>query len=250
MKTALVLSGGGMFGAYQAGAWKVLSREFAPDMVVGVSVGALNGWYIASGASADELERHWLDPASADLMAYRKPRVPWSLFDPRPLQIRANFLVDNHQPRVDFGLVLLQLPRLRPKLFHHSEVTGRHLVATCSIPGGFPPVRIGSALYCDGGLLTPTPIWAAAAMGATRVIAVNCSRFIPPSVVGMMMKGACWWNRNSAPPSAGGIEVVMITPKDAFGKMADGAVWRRENIRRWIEMGEADAVAALRAVPG
>ena len=153
MKTALVLSGGGMFGAYQAGAWKALSREFAPDMVVGVSVGALNGWYIASGASADDLERHWLDPASGGLMAHRTPRLPWSIFDPRPLEMRAKFLVENYKPRVDFGVVLLQLPRLRPKLVRNSEITWRHLVATCSVPGGFPPVRIGGALYCDGGLL-------------------------------------------------------------------------------------------------
>ena len=62
IKTALVLSGGGMFGAYQAGAWKALSREISPDMVVGASVGALNGWLIASGVAAEELEQRWLDP--------------------------------------------------------------------------------------------------------------------------------------------------------------------------------------------
>jgi len=247
MKTALVLSGGGMFGAYQAGAWKALSREFAPDMVVGVSVGALNGWYIASGASADDLERHWLDPVSAGLMAYRTPLLPWSIFDPRPLEMRAKFLVENYKPRVDFGVVLLQLPRLQPKLVRDGEIGWRHLVATCSIPAVFPPVRIGGAFYCDGGLLEPTPIWAAAAMGATRVVAVNCSRFIPPWVVGMMMKGVCRWSRNSA-PAASGVEVVMISPKDPFGRMYEGAVWRQENIERWIEMGETDAITALRAV--
>src|SRR5436309_7857523 len=84
-RTALVLSGGGMFGAYQAGAWKALSRELAPDIVVGASVGALNGWYIAAGASGDELERRWLDPVSGDLMKYR--RWPWGgVFDPGPLE--------------------------------------------------------------------------------------------------------------------------------------------------------------------
>src|SRR2546427_8151414 len=41
-KTALVLSGGGMFGAYQAGVWKALSHELSPDIVVGASVGALD----------------------------------------------------------------------------------------------------------------------------------------------------------------------------------------------------------------
>jgi hypothetical protein len=84
-------------------------------------------------------------------------------------------------------------------------------------------------------------------MGATRVIAVNASRFIPPPVVGMMIKGMRRWRR---PPSfampAAGAGVVMITPKDYLGRMLDGAAWRRDNIRRWIEMGEADALAALK----
>jgi predicted acylesterase/phospholipase RssA len=43
MKRALVLSGGGMFGAWQAGAWSVLARHFQPDLVVGASAGSLNG---------------------------------------------------------------------------------------------------------------------------------------------------------------------------------------------------------------
>ncbi len=50
MPCALVLSAGGMFGAYQAGVWKALSRSFHPDLIVGASVGALNSWAILAGA--------------------------------------------------------------------------------------------------------------------------------------------------------------------------------------------------------
>jgi NTE family protein len=249
MKTALVLSGGGMFGAYQAGAWKALSRELAPDIVVGASVGALNGWCISSGATAEELEQRWLDPASAEMMSYRVRRSPWSsVLDPSPLETRAKFLVSHYTPRVDFGVVLVQLPWLRRKLVRNREVSWRHLVATCAVPLGFPPVRIGGALYCDGGLLEATPVWAAFEMGATRVIAVNASRFIPPPLVGMMIKGVRRWRRSPAlSMQPAGSEIVMITPKDYLGRMLDGAAWRRENIRQWIEMGEADALAALKS---
>jgi len=48
MKTALVLSGGGMFGAWQAGAWSALAPAFQPDVVVGASAGSLNGYAIAA----------------------------------------------------------------------------------------------------------------------------------------------------------------------------------------------------------
>src|SRR3954470_865073 len=101
MKTALVLSAGGMFGAYHAGAWKALSRDFAPDIVVGASVGALNGWLIASGVSAQELERQWLDPTAGELMSCRMPRSGWGdILDPAPLERRAKSLIEKHRPRV------------------------------------------------------------------------------------------------------------------------------------------------------
>ena len=48
-KTAFVLSGGASLGAVQAGIIRALyERGIAPDMVVGTSVGALNGAFIAS----------------------------------------------------------------------------------------------------------------------------------------------------------------------------------------------------------
>lgn len=240
MKTALVLSGGGMFGAYQAGAWKALSRTFSPDMVVGVSVGALNGWLVAAGASGDDLARQWLDPASGEMMTYRPSR--WArggIFDPRPLERRVKLLVESYKPRIDFGVALVRLPRLGRKLARNEEVTWRHLVASCAVPGGFPPVRIGSAFYCDGGLLEATPVWAAVEMGATRVIAVNASRFVPPPGIGMLIKGVRMLGRKTGVDSW--VEVVTITPQREFGTMREGAVWRLENIQRWIEMGEADA---------
>lgn len=56
-KTALVLSAGAMFGAYHAGVWKGLAGRFQPDLIVGASVGALNGWVMASGCAPQELER-------------------------------------------------------------------------------------------------------------------------------------------------------------------------------------------------
>jgi len=234
-----------MFGAYQAGAWRALSRVVKPDIVVGASVGALNGWLIAAGLTGEDLVQHWLDPASGELMPYRKMRLSWKgVFDPQPLRNRAKLLVEHYSPRVDYGVVLVHLSRLRPRLFRHQEVTWQHLVASCAVPGGFPPVRIGGALYCDGGVLEALPLWAAEEMGATRVIAVNASKFIAPWAVGMMIKGVRRLGRVQ-PRAPGDPPVTLITPSQYLGKLLDGATWRRESILRWIELGEADATAAL-----
>ncbi len=241
-----------MFGAYQAGAWKTLSREISPDIVIGASVGALNGWYIASGVPAEELERRWLDPSCGELMTYRMPRSPLrGVFDPRPLETSAKFLVNNYELRLGYCLTLLELPALRRKLVCDSAVTWRHLVASCAVPGGFAPVRIDGHLYCDGGLLEVLPIWAALEVGATRVIAVNAARFIPPPGLPLVIKAARAIGRRIRkvpPPAEGGPDVVMIEPTSPLGKMLDGTKWRREQIQRWIELGESDAAAALESI--
>ena len=52
-------------------------------------------------------------------------------------------------------------------------------MASCAIPSGYPPVRINGKLYVDGGVLDVLPVWAAAEMGATRVIAVNVLPLMP-----------------------------------------------------------------------
>ena len=240
-----------MFGAYQAGAWKALSREISPDIVVGASVGGLNGWCIAGGAPAEELVSRWLDPASGELMAHRVPWTPWrGLFDPSGLEATAKSLMNTYKLQMEYGVALIELPALCRKVVSNGDVTWRHLVASCAAPVGFAPLRIDGRLYCDGGLLEATPIWAALAMGATRVIAVNASRFIPLPGVPLLVKAVRAIGRvaGHAPLRAEGLDVVTITPQDPLGKMLDGAKWREERIRRWIDLGERDAAAALESI--
>ena len=51
-KTALVLSGGGSRGGYQCGVWQALEElGIDIDIVVGVSVGAINGSMVVQGDS-------------------------------------------------------------------------------------------------------------------------------------------------------------------------------------------------------
>ena len=52
IKLGLVLAGGGAKGAYQSGVVKYLAEiDFAPLMIAGTSIGALNGAILASGTS-------------------------------------------------------------------------------------------------------------------------------------------------------------------------------------------------------
>src|SRR5215831_15453456 len=163
-----------MFGAYQAGAWKALAPVFKPDLVVGTSAGSLNGWAIAGGCAPDELIEFWLNPRMQQLMRVRWRWTSWQgLWDPAPLQESARALYERYRPRIPYVLTLTEVPRMRARMVRGEDVTWRHLVASCSVPTGFPPVAIDGKRYVDGGLLDVLPLWAAKECGATRAIAVD-----------------------------------------------------------------------------
>jgi NTE family protein len=247
-KTALVLSAGGMCGAYQAGAYKIIAEVAPPDIVVGASVGALNGWLIASGCSTDHLIERWLDPAAGDALKLF-PNHGWRFlgragwFDPAALRAQAEEIWREYQPRIPFGVVAVELPALHTRLFQFPHVAPDHLQATCSIPLFLPTVKIGGTRYLDGGLFEKLPIWAAIEMGATRIIGIDS-----------MPKVGKWWMhlgidiayafkpRRKDPAD---LDLTIVSPSGKLGDTDDAVFWKRSNIERWVDMGMRDAAAAL-----
>ena len=163
-RTALVLSGGGLFGAWQAGAWSELSRRFTPDLIVGASVGALNGYLIASRVGAAELHDYWLSPALARFSA---------------LEVNVRRMTEHYRPRTALAVTATDLLRMRPRMFQDGEIGWQHLAASCALPLLLPQRRIGGRWYSDGGLLNPVPVWAAVDLGATHIVALNALPEIP-----------------------------------------------------------------------
>lgn len=242
--TALVLSAGGMFCAYQAGAWEAISRLAAPDLVTGASAGALNAWPIAAGCPPELLIRKWLEPRTGDALRLR-PNAGWrnGWFQPEALQRQAEETFAEFCPRMPVGIVVVRLPQWRPVLVRTPDITADHLRATCSIPVLLPPVKIGGVRYVDGGLFDKLPVQQAIEMGATRIIAVD-------SFPGLRL----WWlragtavvralrKRRRLPPD---FDLTVIAPSEPLGDARDAVVWKRENMMRWIDLGRRDAVKAL-----
>ena len=232
-----------MFGAYQAGAWKVLRSRLRPDIVIGASAGALNGWAIAGGAEPEELIRFWLDAGSAGL---HRLRPSWrGVFDPKPLHNRIETLWKTYRPRTEIGVVAVELGRLRPRLFRNEEITWRHLAASCAVLTCYPQVRLGGKLYTDGGLLGSLPLWAAAEAGADRIIAVNALPQAPSVVVGAAVSGFRAV-APKAPAVAPHVEIRMIAPVRSLGTLREAVFWNEAAVRRSIALGEADAEKAAR----
>jgi NTE family protein len=223
-KRALVLSGGGLFGAYEAGAWSALESHFHPDLVVGASIGALNAWAIAGGASSQELCQRWMN-LNFDTITQSG----------RPIED----IFHTYQPRCDVCVVLTDVLRLRPRPFLNTQITARHLAASCAVPFILPSQRIDGVWYADGGLLNALPLAAALAQGATEIAAINVWAPLP-----------WWWfnaarafrlltgNRIRTPKD---VIIRLLTPKSFLGKPGDAFIYKHSNIERWIEQGRQDA---------
>ena len=249
MKTALVLSAGGMFAAWEAGVWKALSGKFQPDMIVGASAGAWNGWAIAGGCAPEELIREWLDPRTAELMRLRVPWIPWrGVFDSEPLESLARELFSRFQPQAPFGMTLtvVDFGRLRPRLVRESEMTWRHLAAGCSVAFGHRPVRLDGQLCVDGGLLGALPVWAALEMGAARVVAVNALPRLPSRALRAAVRALTIFAER--PRAMGTVDANLIQPGAELGTLRDAIRWSPKNIERWIELGERDGNRAVSSI--
>jgi NTE family protein len=229
MKTALVLSGGGMFGAWQAGAWSALAPAFQPDLVVGASVGSLNGYAIAAGWDPQELCDFWRHPLVAGGFR-RLPEMIQALMAARPLQI-------------EYATVLVDPLRMKPRTFSGPEITWRHLAASCAVPGMLPPQRIGGRWHLDGGLLNPLPVWAAVELGATRIIALQALPEIPSPLLKPFVRAfrAVFGHQ---PKLQSGVELITLEPSRRLGSLFDALYWKRENIDRWLDQGRTDVLAA------
>ena len=223
-KRALVLSGGCLFGAYEVGAWSALENHFRPDLVVGASIGALNAWAIAGGASSRELSERWLN-LNFDSIKHARPAI--------------DELFHFYQPRCDVCVVLTDILRLRTRSFLNEQITARHLAASCAIPFLLPSQRIDGTWYADGGLLNALPLAAALAQGATEIAAINVWAPLP------------WWWFNAARAirlmtgnnirAPKNVTIRVLTPKTFLGKLSEASVYNRANIERWIELGRRDA---------
>jgi len=201
---AFVLSGGASLGSIQVGMLKALFEAgIKPDFLVGTSVGAVNAAWIAgwpSGEGVAKLEEIWL--------GLRREHVfPLGWAAATGLLGKTNHLFSNGALR---NLLARNLPYERlehaavPMHVVTSEVkTGRAviisngpavpaLLASCAIPGVFPPVTIGRRELADGGVANHSSIDAAVRLGASRIYVLPISypwlHEEPTSALGMALQ--------------------------------------------------------------
>ena len=155
-KFALVLGGGGAKGYAHIGVLKVLEKHgLIPDLIVGTSMGSLVGGMYACGKSIDEM------------IALAKKFNNIGNFSLYSTLFKESLLNTNKVKNIlskEFGEQTFETAKIpfvavateinTGKEFHFkSGPLKQGVMASISIPGVFPRIKVGNNYYCDGGLV-------------------------------------------------------------------------------------------------
>lgn len=241
-RRALVLSGGGLFGAWQVGAWAALESHFRPDVIIGCSIGSLNGWAIAGGATSAELAEWWYRAAAEGRTRWRVPSRPLDgLLEARQIERWIHDLHAAYQPRVEYHAVLTELFRLKPRLVASRDATWQHLAASCALFGILPQRRIDGKVYSDGGVLSALPMWAANKLHAEFALGLNVMPKVPWPVRATLTPLRAIRQLNGTSGSGN----LVLSPSVSLGAWKQSIQFDRERIARWIRQGREDTERAL-----
>jgi len=158
-KTGIVLSGGGAKGFAHLGALKALEEHsIFPDVISGVSAGAIVGAFYADGFSVEEIYKLFTQKKLFKYFEIAKPNS--GLMKITGL---AGVLKENLKAQV-FEELKLPLFICAADLNNGNEVffsSGgilKPVLASATIPILFKPIIINENLFVDGGLLNNLPI--------------------------------------------------------------------------------------------
>jgi NTE family protein len=193
---AFVLSGGGNYGALQAGAIEILlAHNIYPDILVGVSAGALNAAWLAGHPTLDgvlELQQIWCINAPQHFISpnrigilLRVAQGRESLLPNEPLQEFVRRWSPNGAVFGDFVnpklyMIAARLPDAAARVFGDvpDEALFDGLMASTALPPLFPPWEIEGEFYVDGGIVSDLPILTAVERGADEIYALQITH--PP----------------------------------------------------------------------
>lgn len=169
-------------GAVQIGMLRALTDAgIRPDLVVGSSVGAINAAYFAGAPTEEGIERLeclWRGIKRTDVFPVTWRRL-FAFLCRRDALVPADGLqqiISRHLPfenledaKIPVHVVATDVASGEPVMLSKGPAT-RAILASTAIPGAFSPIEIEGRELCDGGIASNTPVAAAAACGARRLI--------------------------------------------------------------------------------
>jgi NTE family protein len=191
---AFVLGGGGVLGAGEVGMLRaLLEAGITPDVVLGTSVGALNGAFLAAEptvATTLRLAELWrqLSATGGVFSGSLVERVGTAVRSRTHMHPRGPLrqLLADHLPveriedlKVPFQCVAASIERAAEHWFTSGSLSDA-IMASSAVPGLLAPVRIGDEHFLDGGLVNSIPVSRAVDLGARTVYVLQVGRIERP----------------------------------------------------------------------
>lgn len=190
---AFVLGGGGVLGAVQVGMLRALFRSgITPDLVIGTSIGAVNGALVAADpteAVTDRLVRVWASVEARQVYGDPLPRqvrrfaARTHLHSPEPLRrllergLGAGRTFE--ELAVPFQCCAASIERAAEHWFKHGPVVDA-VLASSAVPGLLPPAEIDGEHFLDGGIVNSIPVGRAVELGASTIFVLQVGRIERP----------------------------------------------------------------------
>ncbi|MBI4304920.1 MAG: patatin-like phospholipase family protein [Chloroflexi bacterium] len=197
---AFVLSGGGALGSVQVGVLDALiGSGLRPDLIVGTSVGALNGAWLAAHPDPSGVRRLadlWRSLNVSRVFTGGQRRALLRLllgrdhlFSDKGIRELVSRNIGDarfEDLEVPFYVTATDIESGELAVLHRGPVLPAILAST-AIPGIFPPVRLDGHQYVDGGILSHCSIETAWRCGATHIVVIECPN--PPPASGFGIAG-------------------------------------------------------------
>lgn len=250
MKTALVLGGGGFRGAYQAGFTRaIVELGIKYDIVVGTSIGALNGCLLAQNEHErlldlwDNMEvskiiRGDLEENFAIEEVLKSANKAMSFFkqftshkvDNAPLiELIGEYYNQDKlkESSIDYACVSVEFPSLQPKYATKEDMMkyGKdYLISSSACFPAFPIHKFDEGSFIDGGYHDNLPVDYAIRMGADNFIIVDLNpEMVHPHFIGYP-------------------NMIYIHPKESVGSFMN---FDQVQIQRNIRVGYNDTMKAF-----
>lgn len=244
--TGVAFSGGGARGFTHIGVMKAFDKfGISPGVISGVSAGSIAAVLYAAGLSTDEMiECFQVQEKFGKFAAFKLPKESFLSLE------RFSKLLESWLPVRN--IEDLKIPTIVCATdFDHGKSVGwsrgeivPRVVASCSIPIVFPPVRINGVNYVDGGVMRNLPAWAIRRY-CSCLIGCNCSPIsrnfsYKGSIADLALRSYQLMSKSNVPQDLQLCDII-ISPEHIDGV----GTFDLTNIRRLVNLGYDAACRTL-----
>lgn len=186
---AFVLGGGGRLGAHEVGMLRaLLERGIRPDLVVGTSIGAINGAAVAAStaeSAVTRLEAMWMRLEGSDAFEGGSMLGRLGTLARTRTHLHENdglrrLLEDLGVERIEdlpvrFECVAACIETASERWFSDGSLVDA-VMASCAVPGILPAYEIDGEHFLDGGIVNSIPVGRAVGLGARTIYVLHVGR--------------------------------------------------------------------------